>query len=311
MCTITFLARRNGYALGVNRDEKLTRVAALPPSRLLLGGRTILCPSEPNGGTWIGVNDAGVTLALINWYSVPERVAGKAVSRGEVVRSALTADSSIRVDQTMGELSLDRVNPFRLIGVFPASRTVAEWRWNLCRLERLEHRWEANTWISSGFDEPGAQQTRGKTFGEALNSSGSLEWLRRLHRSHSPERGAYSTCMHRDDAATVSYTEVTVSRYAATMRYVPGAPCSIPPAQQPRPLRSPSSVSLFRSSGEPRDHPTQVGLLPCQQARDFLRRGTAGLHLENRASPVQFKGATIQEELFQLASGALDTGLCP
>jgi len=57
-----FLARRNGCALGVNRDEKLTRVAALPPSRLLLGGRTIVCPSEPNGGTWIGVNDAGATL---------------------------------------------------------------------------------------------------------------------------------------------------------------------------------------------------------------------------------------------------------
>ncbi len=230
MCTITFLARRNGYALGVNRDEKLTRVAALPPSRLLLGGRTILRPSEPNGGTWIGVNDAGVTLALINWYSVPERVAGKAVSRGEVVRSALTADSSIRVDQTLGELSLDRVNPFRLIGIFPASRAVVEWRWNLCRLERLEHRWEANTWISSGFDEPGAQQTRGKTFGEALrqSSSGSLEWLRRLHRSHNPECGAYSTCMHRDDAATVSYTEVKVSRYAATMRYAPGAPCCTP-----------------------------------------------------------------------------------
>ena len=153
MCTITFLARRNGYALGMNRDEKLTRVAALPPSRLLLGGRTILCPSEPNGGTWIGVNDAGATLALINWYSVPERVAGKAVSRGEVVRSALTADSSIRVDQTMGELSLDRVNPFRLIGIFPASRAVAEWRWDLCRLEELQPPqsiqavWECCQWV--------------------------------------------------------------------------------------------------------------------------------------------------------------------
>ncbi len=37
----------------------------------------------------------------------------------------------------------------------------------------------------------------------------------------------------------------------------------------------------------------------------------AGLHLEDRASPVQFKAATIQEELFQLAPGALNAGLCP
>src|SRR5919108_5779893 len=110
MCTVTFLARRNGYALGMSRDEKLTRVAALPPSRLRLGGRTILCPSEPNGGTWIGVNDAGATLALINWYSVPERVAGKVVSRGVVVRAALTEDSSIGVERTLAELPLTRVN---------------------------------------------------------------------------------------------------------------------------------------------------------------------------------------------------------
>ena len=35
--------------------------------------------------------------------------------------------------------------------------------------------------------------------------------------------------MHREDAATVSYTEVTVSRHMATMRYTPGAPCCTAP----------------------------------------------------------------------------------
>ena len=35
---------------------------------------------------------------------------------------------------------------------------------------------------------------------------GRLNWLRRLHRSHLPERGPFSICMHRSDAATVSYT---------------------------------------------------------------------------------------------------------
>jgi hypothetical protein len=231
MCTVTFIARRNGYALGMNRDEKLTRVAALPPSRMRLGGRTLLCPSEPDGGTWIGVNDAGATLALINRYAVPKRATGRPVSRGEVVKTALTRKSAAEVDAALAELPLERVNPFRLIGVFPASQTVAEWRWNLRRVERVPHDWLTNTWISSGFDEPGAQQTRVKTFSEALrqNPVGSSSWLRLLHRSHAPERGPYSTCMHRDDAATVSYTQVTMWREAAIMRYVPGAPCCTPP----------------------------------------------------------------------------------
>jgi len=48
---------------------------------------------EPNGGTWIGINDANITFALINWYSVSARVAGQAVSRGEVVKLSLVTDS--------------------------------------------------------------------------------------------------------------------------------------------------------------------------------------------------------------------------
>jgi len=232
MCTVTFIARRHGYALGMNRDEKLTRVVALPPARHLLGSREALFPCEPGGGTWMGVTDSGTTLALINWYSVAARVAGQTVSRGEVVKLALPTDSPDLVDQTLAHLPLDRMNPFRLLGVFPASHAVVEWRWNPTRLACLDHPWRTNTWISSGYDEPGAQQTRGKAFGEALRqvSAGGADWLRRLHRSHGPERGPYergpySTCMHREDAATVSYTEVTVSRSTATMRYTPGAPC--------------------------------------------------------------------------------------
>jgi hypothetical protein len=229
MCTVTFIARRNGYALGMNRDEKLTRAAGLPPRVTQVKGRAILSPSEPNGGTWIGVNDAGVTLALINWYSIATRVTKNAWSRGEVVRSSLPSISSTAVDESLGELPLSRVNPFRLIGVFPARQAVVEWRWDLNQLERLEHDWRANTWISSGLDEPGAQQTRHEAFRKALRHSGRLAWVSRLHRSHIPERGPYSHCMHRKEAETVSYTEVAVSRQQATMSYVPGAPCcSVP-----------------------------------------------------------------------------------
>ena len=234
MCTVTLIARRNGYALGMNRDEKLSRAAGLPPRLMHLNGRAILAPSEPGGGTWIGVNDAGATLALINWYSIASRVAGQAVSRGEVVKVVLPSDSPALVDAGLKEFPLARVNPFRLIGVFPTCKAVVEWRWNLQQIERRAHRWRTNTWISSGFDEPGAQKMRRQNFGEALRqtSAGSTEWLRRLHRSHSPKRGPYSTCMHRDDAATVSYTEVVVSRHGATMGHTPGAPCctALPPA---------------------------------------------------------------------------------
>ncbi len=241
MCTVTFIARRNGYALGMNRDEKLTRVSARPAARHRLGDGVALFPSEPNGGTWVGVNDSGATLALINRYSVAARVVGKTVSRGEAVRSGLHSESPAGVDAALAKLPLNRVNPFRLIGVFPKAQTVVEWRWDLRQLQGFSHPWQTSIWISSGFDEPGAQRTRGKFFTEALrqSSAGSTEWLRRLQRAHGPERGPYSICMHREDATTVSYTEVVVSHTTATLRYTPGAPC----CTAPRPALSLALVS--------------------------------------------------------------------
>ena len=254
MCTVTFIARRHGYALGMNRDEKLARVKALPPALLQLGNYRALHPSEPGGGTWVGVNAAGVTLALINWYSIHDRVSGPTNSRGEVVKRAFPSDSARMVNVALAHEPLARVNPFRLIGVFPAQQAVVEWRWNLRHLERLEHDWRTRHWASSGFDEPGAQRARGVVFRQAMQGKtvGRLDWLQRLHRSHGPERGPYSVCMHREDAATVSYTEITVSRKTATLRYTPGAPCCTAPMPALRlPLQSvsvPASISQWNGS---------------------------------------------------------------
>ena len=227
MCTVTFIARQRGYCLGMNRDEKLTRPTGLPPKEKKVNGRAVISPSEPGGGTWIAVNDHGTTLALINWYSIAARVGGKAVSRGEVINSMSAAISADVEDDALNGLPLDRINPFLLIGIYPVTGEIIEWRWNLSQLVRKSHRWKAQQWISSGFDEPTAQSVRGKTFQRAArqHSAGSVGWLRRLHRSHSPEAGPFSTCMHRADAATVSYTEVTISLSQARMRYHEGAPC--------------------------------------------------------------------------------------
>ena len=256
MCTVTFIARQRGYCLGMNRDEKLTRPTGLPPKMKKVNGRAVISPSEPGGGTWIAVNDHGATLALINWYSITARVGGKAVSRGEVINSISAARSADVAQAALAGLPLNKMNPFRLIGVFPVTSEIVEWRWNLKRLVRKRHRWKTQQWISSGFDEPTAQRVRGKTFQRARrqHSAGSLDWPRRLHRSHSPQAGPFSTCMHRADAATVSYTEVAVSSRQATMRYHAGAPCtnstSVCHHLQLRPNHSPVSDALFAVDGK-------------------------------------------------------------
>jgi hypothetical protein len=227
MCTVSFTLRRRGYALAMNRDEQRARIAGLPPALFRVNGRVVLHPAEPGGGTWISLNEAGITFALINWYSIPRRVESAPLSRGEVVRRVRQAAALAEARVLLNDLPLARVNPFRLIGVFPGARLVREWRWNLETFAEVAHRWGGGIWISSGFDEPAAQLIRGKTWQRARRqaSADSLDWQRRLHRSHAPECGPFSICMHRADAVTVSYTEVVVSAGQGTMRHHAGPPC--------------------------------------------------------------------------------------
>lgn len=229
MCTVTFIARRNSYCVAMNRDEKLSRREGLPPAVKRVKGTSVLAPSEPGGGTWISANDLGVTFALINWYAVESSASGLPVSRGEVVKMVGGFGSPNLVCTALAGLPMRRLNPFRLVGFFPELNEVAEWRWDGKEFVQQNHGWVNRQWISSGFDEPMAQQIRGKTYRHACRqrSSGTLEWLRRLHRSHAPEQGPFSTCMHRADAATVSYSEIVVTNGQVLFRHHPGPPCRL------------------------------------------------------------------------------------
>ncbi|MBN9693280.1 MAG: hypothetical protein J0M24_23810 [Verrucomicrobia bacterium] len=211
----------------MNRDELRTRVPGNPPRRYFDSGVTVVHPAEPSGGTWLALNDRGVTLALINWYAIPERAAEPVVSRGEVVRAVRSVTEFEQLSQGLADLPLDRMNPFRLLAFLGESTAAWEGRWNRRRWEWLRHPWEAAQWQSSGHLEATAQEVRGATFARHRNDrdAGTVPWLRRLHGSHLPGRGPFSICMHRADAQTVSYTEVEVEESSATLRYCPGSLC--------------------------------------------------------------------------------------
>ena len=236
MCTVSFIARQHGCLIAMNRDEKLSRAKGLPPRLVAVGARPVLAPSESSGGTWIALNETPAAFALINWYSVKAAVKTNPVSRGLVVQAVAVASSAAEASQIIARLPLPQINPFRLIGVFAAQKQVWEWRWDLKTLVCQKEPWRSRQWISSGFDEPEANRQRSKTFQAALGqkSAGRPDWLRRLHRSHAPAPGPFSTCMHRADAASVSYTEIIVFGRRATMAYWNQAPCQLKSGHQLR-----------------------------------------------------------------------------
>jgi Transport and Golgi organisation 2 len=224
MCSLSFMPDAGGFHLLMNRDEKRTRPEGLPPELHSCGHHKALYPSEPNGGTWIGVNEKGLALALINWYSKPQFQGSPAFSRGEIIPQLLAGNSPENAEKLLRRLPHTRLNPFRLILVFAGDHSLHEFRSDAKTLEKLSFPWERHHWFSSGFDEPEAMRIRGMTVAES-SCGESIGLLRSLHQSHQPEKGPFSICMHREDASTVSSTELIVENAVATLFYHVGAPC--------------------------------------------------------------------------------------
>src|ERR1700754_5152352 len=151
MCTVSFLPGARGFFLAMNRDERKTRPRALPPRRRKTGAHVSLYPSEKSGGTWIGVNDAGLVLALINWYAKPQKDAGQ--SRGIVIPALLAAGDLSEMSAALKKLPLVDLNPFRLIAISARERRLREWRWDGARLTSKRFSWQRRHWFSSGYDE--------------------------------------------------------------------------------------------------------------------------------------------------------------
>ena len=227
MCTISFIPKDNGYLIGMNRDERLARPSALPPRVTGAGTMEAVYPRAEEGGTWIASNAQGVSFALLNRNAAPHPAA-KLRSRGEVIPALLEAGRLSEAAAQISSMDLRGILPFRLAGFFPGEQAIAQWNWDMEQMQLFHLPWRARHWFSSGISDELAREVRGLTcaLAERGRNAGSLEWLRELHASHVPARGSFSICVHRPDAASVSYTEISYAGGYLTMRYRAGQPCA-------------------------------------------------------------------------------------
>lgn len=227
MCTLTIVPTETGYLAAMNRDELRSRPPALRDVAVSHGETRFISPREATGGTWIACNERGALLALLNWNLPGWRPnAASLVSRGTVILGLMSATEISAFEKGIGRLPFELLAPFRLVGIFLEDRKLLEARWNGKTIEFLSFPWARRHWFSSSTSDERAAQERGSSCERAarLWPTGT-SWLRRLHRSHAPEAGAFSICVHRQDATTVSYTEVRVDGEGIAMSYLAGSPC--------------------------------------------------------------------------------------
>lgn len=232
MCTVSWIHEDDGYQLFCNRDERHTRRPALSPRIAEQRGVRFIAPVDgDHGGSWIGVNQFGLSLCLLNRYQGESRVDAPVIytSRGLLLNELMNCRSRDEVPSRIEAADLTRYQPFTLLALEPeSSPLVLQWTGRECVIERSGEVMMPLT--SSSFDPPGVSASRHQHFNNLVAASGKIDahLLYRFHSNHSPAASAYSTCMHRYDARTVSFSRIKVTRRDIEFYYHPNSACTSP-----------------------------------------------------------------------------------
>lgn len=226
MCSVSWLLEENGYQVFFNRDEQKTRALAMPPKQYQVNGVDIIMPLDPTGGgSWISINEFGLSLCLLNNYQgiVP---GGPLISRGLLLKNMSSSRNIAQLTEAFHRLELSSFAPFTLLAFAPNltqhNGVVVAYKWDGVQQSIVE---TDSPLFSSGVDLARVQAYRQAKYDQLISTGKNQQNLLMFHSHHHSEQPHLGTCMHRSDAHTVSFSHLRNRHGQASMFYAPGAPC--------------------------------------------------------------------------------------
>ena len=220
MCTLTLIRPAPGRLRAIfSRDEQRSRPDGEPPRLLHAGDRTCLAPLDPQGGgTWFGVNDAGLFVCLLNRNDdTPQTAAPR--SRGQLPLILLELPHAHLASQTLAAIDASAFGPCTLVCA-DAKRTVT-FESSGDRFRQTEHAASAALMLtSSGLGDALVEQPRRTLWHSLIEEWGSPRSAQAAFHAHRwPTAPHLSVCMEREDARTVSITTATRSQHGWLMTH--------------------------------------------------------------------------------------------
>jgi hypothetical protein len=236
MCTLVIAAHvfaGHPVVVVANRDEQLDR-ASSPP---LVWPEGFLAPRDDvAGGTWLGVNRAGVFVGITNRFLGPADATR--TSRGALVKDALTLGSARAIHDALSQLPPGRHNGFHLVyaDAHDALATVSDGAHSAqLVLGRGTHVITERS-FGAGDDRPRQARIRAawtRLVGLAPAPVLELERLSQLLTDHDPGDPLGATCIHLPGIpyGTRSGTALAIaadrgSEAAISMLWAEGPPCT-------------------------------------------------------------------------------------
>ena len=252
MCTVSWRRDQQSYDLFFNRDELNSRAAEQPPIPAQHNGVAYLGPRDgDHGGTWLLVNEFGLTVCLLNDYSNPWRppASSPRFSRGQLVLACAAAENHDAVFAILRDQPLAQTLPFRLLAFSPTDGPMLI-HWQGERLTRHDSTSITPPLSSSSYETDEVVSVRIARFAEYVRTpqKPKLAELAAYHGQYRQTSGAHSVLMQRPDATTRSICHVRITGENAELEYrqtrrTPSGPVLLEPLTFKLPLRLGASLA--------------------------------------------------------------------
>jgi uncharacterized protein with NRDE domain len=220
MCTVTYIPTKEGCIITSNRDEKITRERALPPTEYDIEGKKIIFPKDPKaGGTWVAHSETKIVVLLNGAQEKHIHKSNYRKSRGLVVLDLMSAINSLDFWKT---IDLTNIEPFTIVLFENNKLTQLQWD----EVEKSTTEFDENQfhiWSSSTLYSNEIRDQRKVWFTNFIkrNNHPSSEEILHFHQFTESENKEFGLQINRNDVLkTISITQCKVTNDNIEMLYL-------------------------------------------------------------------------------------------
>ena len=220
MCTVTYIPTKEGCIITSNRDEKITRERALPPTEYYMEGKKITFPKDPKaGGTWIAHSETKIVVLLNGAQEKHIPKSNYRKSRGLIVLELISVENSLQYWQSV---DLTDIEPFTIV-LFENNKLL-QLQWN--EIEKSIEEKDKNKshiWSSSTLYSKEIREQRKTWFYNFMQNKSNLsaEDIFHFHQFTECENKEYGLQINRNDTLkTISITQCQVTQDNIEMLYL-------------------------------------------------------------------------------------------
>jgi len=220
MCTLSLFKNDSELIITMNRDESRLRHEAGIKEHTDNGIHTLFPVDGLAGGTWFGVNNAGVVMALLNRYQDPQKQG--APTRGQIIPTALAEGHYSKIIKHLSGVDFSDFNPFDLFIIELENNY--HFSWNGRVMTTSQHNENALQFSSSGLNTDSVLATRQARFEQQLPLHKTWQAptiLTQLHLHQSPQDTSQSVLMDRPHTHTKSICQIRLQAEKCQFSYYP------------------------------------------------------------------------------------------